>query len=59
MLQQNLIQKAFSGQLLRLLTGEKSLVFNVNVYDGTNTSAIPVGSGDDDAPCYRISAFKK
>jgi len=34
--------------------GEKSMLFNVNVYEGNNTNGRLVSSGDDDAPCYGI-----
>ena len=34
--------------------GEKSMLFNVNVYAGNTTDGKPVASGDDDAPCYGI-----
>ncbi len=36
--------------------GEKSILFNVNVYKGNNTSGQPVATGDDDAPCYNIAS---
>jgi len=38
----------------KVLNGEKSILFNVNVYEGNNTEGRLVASGDDDAPCYTI-----
>ena len=34
--------------------GEKSIIFNVKVYEGNSTQGRLVASGDDDAPCYTI-----
>jgi len=34
--------------------GEKSALFNVNVYEGEDTDGRLVSSGNDDAPCYTI-----
>ena len=38
--------------------GEKSLLFNVNVFEGKGTNGNLVVSGDDDAPCYNIAPAK-
>jgi hypothetical protein len=38
----------------KVLNGENSLLFKVNVYEGKSTDSYLVGSGDDDAPCYSI-----
>ena len=42
----------------KVLNGESSLLFKVNVYEGNGTEGHLVASGDDDAPCYRILPFK-
>ena len=42
----------------KVLNGEKSLLFKVNVYEGNSTQGRLVASGDDDAPCYSIRPFK-
>ena len=42
----------------KVLNGEKSLLFKVNVYEDNGTQGRLVASGDDDAPCYRIPPFK-
>ena len=34
--------------------GEKSLLFDANVYEGNSTNGRLVSSGNDDAPCYGI-----
>ena len=44
--------------VFKVLNGEKSLLFKVNVYEGNGTQGRLVASGDDDAPCYRIRPFK-
>jgi hypothetical protein len=38
----------------KILNGEKSTLFKVNVYEGKGNDKRPVVSGDDDAPCYVI-----
>jgi hypothetical protein len=38
----------------KVLNGEKSLSFKVNLYEGKGTDSHLVASGDDDAPCYSI-----
>jgi hypothetical protein len=38
----------------KILNGEKSLLFKVNVYEGKGTGKHLVASGDDDAPCLVI-----
>ena len=43
----------------KVLNGDKSLLFKVNVYEDNGTGGHLVASGDDDAPCYRILPFKK
>ena len=40
--------------IAKVPNGEKSILFNVNVYEGNSTVGKPVASGDDDAPCYNI-----
>jgi hypothetical protein len=42
--------------IAKIPNGEKSMLFNVNVYEGNNTDGRLVSSGDDDAPCYGISS---
>lgn len=44
--------------VIKVLNGEYSLLFKVNVYEGNGTYDKVVAIGDDDAPCtpiYRIS----
>ena len=44
--------------VIKVLNGEYSLLFKVNVYEGNGTDGKVVAIGDDDAPCtpiYRIS----
>lgn len=38
----------------KILNGERSLLFRVNVYEGSGIDGQLVASGDDDAPCYSI-----
>ena len=38
----------------KILNGENSILFKVNVYEGKGNDKRPVVSGDDDAPCYVI-----
>ena len=38
----------------KIPNGDRSTLFNVNIYEGNNTNASPVTTGDDDAPCYTI-----
>jgi hypothetical protein len=38
----------------KIPNGEKSLLFNVNVYEGNDTNGRLVTSGSDDAPCSGI-----
>jgi hypothetical protein len=40
--------------IAKVLNGEKSLLFKVNVYEGKGTDMHLVASGDDDAPCFSI-----
>ena len=42
--------------IAKIPNGEKSILFNVNVYQGNNTDGRLVSSGDDDAPCYSIAS---
>jgi hypothetical protein len=41
----------------KIPNGEKSLLFNVNLYEGKGIDGDLVASGDDDTPCYPISSF--
>lgn len=41
----------------KIPNGEKSLLFNVNLYEGKDINGDLVASGDDDTPCYPISLF--
>lgn len=41
----------------KIPNGEKSLLFNVNLYEGKGIDGDVVVSGDDDTPCYPISSF--
>lgn len=41
----------------KIPNGEKSLLFNVNLYEGKDSNGDLVASGDDDTPCYPISLF--
>lgn len=43
----------------KILNGENSLSYKVNVYEGNGTSGHLVASGADDAPCYSILPFNK
>ena len=38
----------------KILEGEKSTLFNVNIYEDINANGRLVSSGNDDAPCYPI-----
>jgi len=38
----------------KIANGEKSALFNVNVYEGEDTDGRLIASGNDDAPCYTI-----
>jgi hypothetical protein len=38
----------------KIPNGEKSMLFNVNVYEGNDTNGRLVTSGSDDAPCFGI-----
>lgn len=40
--------------IAKVPNGEKSTLFNVNVYEGNSTNGKLAASGDDDAPCYNI-----
>jgi len=40
--------------IAKIPNGEKSILFNVDVYQGNNPDGRLVSSGDDDAPCYGI-----
>ena len=42
----------------KIPNGEKSLLFNVNVYEGNGTGGSLVAKGDDDAPCDPIIMLK-
>lgn len=39
--------------------GEKSIMFNVNLYEGNGIDGDLVVSGDDDTPCHPIPPFDK
>src|SRR5918994_1760611 len=41
----------------KIPNGEKSLLFNVNVYEGKDIDGDLVASGDDDAPCHPLPLF--
>jgi hypothetical protein len=41
--------------IAKIPNGEKSILFNVDVYEGNNADGRLVSSGDDDAPCYGIA----
>ena len=41
----------------KIPNGEKSLLFNVNLYEGNDINGNMVASGDDDTPCYPISLY--
>ena len=43
--------------VVKIPHGEKSLLFNVNLYEGKGIDGDLVASGDDDTPCYPISSF--
>jgi hypothetical protein len=43
----------------KVLNGERSLLFKVNVYEGNGTDIHLVTSGDDDAPCATILPLTK
>jgi len=43
----------------KIPNGEKSLLFNVNLYEDKDINGDLVVSGDDDAPCHSISLFDK
>lgn len=45
--------------IAKVPNGEKSLFFNVDIYEGTSVEGKLVASGDDEAPCYKIAEFKK
>jgi hypothetical protein len=42
----------------KVLNGEKSLLFKVNVYEGKGTDMHLVASGEDDAPCSSIVSLR-
>jgi hypothetical protein len=42
---------------VKVPNGDKSTLFNVNIYQGNNTDGRIVATGDDDAPCYDIRPF--
>ena len=42
---------------VKVPNGDKSTLFNVNVYQGNNTDGRIIATGDDDAPCYGIRPF--
>ena len=42
--------------IAKIPNGEKSILFNVDVYEGKSTNGQLVSSGDDDAPCYGIAS---
>ena len=43
----------------KIPNGEKSLLFNVNLYEGKDIDGDFVASGDDDTPCHPIPSFDK
>jgi hypothetical protein len=43
----------------KIPNGEKSLLFNVNLYEGKAIGGDLVASGDDDTPCHSIPSFDK
>jgi hypothetical protein len=43
--------------IAKIPNGEKSAIFNVNVYEGLGTGGQLIVSGDDDAPCYGIQSL--
>lgn len=43
---------------VKVPNGDKSTLFNVNIYEGNNSNTSPVATGDDDAPCYVIRPSK-
>jgi hypothetical protein len=43
----------------KIPNGEKSLLFNVNLYEGKGIEGDLVASGDDDTPCHPIPSFDK
>jgi hypothetical protein len=43
----------------KIPNGEKSLLFNVNVYEGKDIDGDVVASGDDDTPCHTIPSSDK
>ena len=43
--------------VVKIPNGEKSLLFNVNVYEGKDIDGELVASGDDDAPCHPLPLF--
>ena len=42
---------------VKVPNGDKSTLFNVNIYQGNNTDGRIIATGDDDAPCYGIRPF--
>lgn len=40
--------------IAKILNGEKSLLFNANIYEGKDANGSIIVSGDDDAPCHKI-----
>ena len=42
--------------IAKIPNGEKSILFNVNVYEGNKIDGQPISSGDDVAPCYGIAS---
>lgn len=45
--------------IVNVPNGEKSILFKVDVYNGTSNDMNMVASGDDDAPCHKIFLQKK
>jgi len=43
----------------KIPNGEKSLLFNVNLYEGKDIDGNVITSGDDDAPCHPLPFFKE
>ena len=43
----------------KIPNGEKSLLFNVNLYEGKDSDGDVIASGDDDSPCHPLPLFNK
>lgn len=43
----------------KIPNGDMSLLFKVDLYDGSTTMGNLITSGDDDAPCYTIRTIEK